>query len=303
MNHDPGFHLSCDQYLSLRLDAGSTDTTTWPCTGSNSHRLHGSGHADASRRDAPDRYRDSSLQRPAAIRDRGDWLVPCWAVYWCPPTSSAASRCVGRPHARQDVQERRCCSPPKRGSCLDSIDTSTLPGLRDRVAAGRNGLQLCARLRCHRDARGGLLSIQGKRWWLNGSRKKAGSTTTCRSMTRRRPISAPISPQPGSRPTKTRPCGARCTRAGGLSTRRMSRVDAFRMIQAAREGRRARRSQLPHLPGHRHHGVSAQWRHARSALQRIAAHESPSHGTKLYDRTADEVTIEDIENDREFEAG
>ena len=31
-----------------------------------------------------------------------------------------------------------------------------------------------------------------------------------------------------------------------------------------------------------------------SAPQRIAAHESPST-TKLYDRTADEVTVEDIE--------
>ena len=54
----------------------------------------------------------------------------------------------------------------------------------------------------------------------------------------------------------------------------------------------ARRGQLPHLPGHGHHGVSAQWRHARA--QAIAAHESP-RTTKLYDRTADEVTVEDIE--------
>ena len=48
-----------------------------------------------------------------------------------------------------------------------------------------------------------------------GSRKKAASTTPSRSTTRRRPISTPISPRPGSRPRKTRPYGARCRGRAG----------------------------------------------------------------------------------------
>jgi hypothetical protein len=50
---------------------------------------------------------------------------------------------------------------------------------------------------------------------------------------------------------------------------------------------------LSHLPCHGHHGVSAQWRLGRDA-QAIAAHESP-RTTKLYDRTSDEITLDEIE--------
>ena len=50
---------------------------------------------------------------------------------------------------------------------------------------------------------------------------------------------------------------------------------------------------LPHVPGDGDHGVSVEWGDARHA-QRIAGHASPKT-TKLYDRTADTISVDEIE--------
>jgi integrase/recombinase XerD len=44
------------------------------------------------------------------------------------------------------------------------------------------------------------------------------------------------------------------------------------------------------------HDLHAKWRHARSA-QQIAAHASP-RTTKLYDRTQDEISLDEVERIR-----
>ena len=82
-------------------------------------------------------------------------------------------------------------------------------------------------------------------------------------------------------------------RAGGMGARRMSRVDVFRMIK-----RRVKTIGLGEANCHtfRATGITAYLLNGGTLerAQAIAAHESP-RTTKLYDRTADEVTVEDIE--------
>ena len=56
--------------------------------------------------------------------------------------------------------------------------------------------------------------------------------------------------------------GSGARRAWGLVDR--DEMQGWYRAPTARHGRRARRGQLPHLPGHGHHRVSAQWRHARA---------------------------------------
>ena len=87
------------------------------------------------------------------------------------------------------------------------------------------------------------------------------------------------------------------TRTRELGERRMSRVDVFRMVK--------RRVQTAEL------GSAANWHTFRASgitayllnggtlerAQAIAGHESP-RTTQLYDRTADDITVEDIERIR-----
>ena len=81
--------------------------------------------------------------------------------------------------------------------------------------------------------------------------------------------------------------------AGWMGARRMSRVDVFRMIK-----RRVKTVGLGEANFHtfRATGITAYLLNGGTLerAQAIAAHES-QRTTKLYDRTADEVTVEDIE--------
>ena len=83
-------------------------------------------------------------------------------------------------------------------------------------------------------------------------------------------------------------------RPGRMGARRMSRVDVFRMIK-----RRVTALGLGEANCHtfRATGITAYLLNGGTLerAQAIAAHESP-RTTKLYDRTDDEVTVEDIEN-------
>lgn len=84
------------------------------------------------------------------------------------------------------------------------------------------------------------------------------------------------------------------TRHGELSDRPMTRNDAFRMVK-----RRAVAAGLPSTTCNhtfRATGITAYLANGGSIekAQAIAAHESP-RTTKLYDRTSDEITLDEIE--------
>ena len=129
---------------------------------------------------------------------------------------------------------------------------------------------------------------QGKRWWLRLQEK--GGTHHAVPVHHKAEAyldAARIAAE------KDAPLWHSMPRAGGLSARRMSRVDVFRMIK-----RRVKTVGLGEANCHTFlaTGITVYLLNGGTLerAQAIAAHESP-RTTKLYDRTADEVTIEDIE--------
>ena len=97
-------------------------------------------------------YRAPTIkQHLAAIRRLFDWLVTGQVMPTNPATSVRGPTHVVRTGKTPVLQPAEARLP------LDTIDTSTLPRPARSRAAGRDGLQLCARLRCRRHARRGLL--------------------------------------------------------------------------------------------------------------------------------------------------
>ena len=126
--------------------------------------------------------------------------------------------------------------------------------------------------------------------------RKAASATRCRRTTSSKPISTPISTRPASATTARAPSSAPPPyRTGTLTEKPMHRIDAYRMIQRrAAEARHSGRKIGCHT--FRATGITA-YLEAGGTLenaQAMAAHESP-RTTKLYDRTGDEITLDEVE--------
>lgn len=86
-------------------------------------------------------------------------------------------------------------------------------------------------------------------------------------------------------------------KTGHLTDRRMSRSDAFRMVK--RRAAAAGLSEKICCHTFRATGITAYLENGGTVenAQAIAAHESP-RTTKLYDRTSDEITLDEIERIR-----
>jgi len=84
------------------------------------------------------------------------------------------------------------------------------------------------------------------------------------------------------------------TKERGFSGERMSRIDVFRMIK--RHCRQAELGAAANCHTFRATGITAYLLNGGTieGAQAIAAHESP-RTTKLYDRTADDITRDDVE--------
>ena len=129
---------------------------------------------------------------------------------------------------------------------------------------------------------------QGKRWWLRLQEKGGKHHAVPVHHKAEAYLDAA-----GIAAEKDAPLWRSMPRPGGLSARRLSRVDVFRMIK-----RRVKTVGLGEANCHtfRATGITAYLLNGGTLerAQVIAAHESP-RTTKLYDRTADEVTFEDID--------
>ena len=203
------------------------------------------------------RYRAPTIkQHLAAIRRLCDWLVIGQVVPTNPATSVRGPTHVVRTGKTPVLQ------PAEARQLLDAIDTSTLRGLRDRALLAVMVYSF-ARVSAVVGMRVEDYYQQGKRWWLR-LQEKGGKHHALPVHHKAEASLDAYLDAAGIAAEKDAPLWRSMPRAGGMGARRMSRVDVFRMIQAAHQDRRARRGQLPHLPGHRHHGVSAQWRHARA---------------------------------------
>ena len=218
----------------------------------------------------------------AAIRRLFDWLV----IWQMVPANPAAS--VRGPTHVVKRGKTLVLQPAEARQLLDSIDTSTLSGLRDRALLGVMVYSF-ARVSAVVSMRVEDYYQQDKRWWLR-LQEKGGKhhAVPVHHKAEAYLDAAGIAAEKGA------PLWLSMPRAGGLGARRMSRVDVFRMIK-----RRVKAIGLGEANCHtfRATGITAYLLNGGplERAQRIAAHESP-HTTMLYDRTADEVTVEDIEN-------
>jgi site-specific recombinase XerD len=226
-------------------------------------------------------------QHLAAIRMLFDWLVTGQVVATNPAHSVRGPKHVvktGKTTVLTGEQARQL---------LDSIDTSTVVGLRDRAlisvmtfAFARIGVVVAMRVEDYYP--------NGKRWWLRlhekgGKRHEVPAHHTLEAYLDAY-IEAAGLRDGGKAPLFRSAAG----RTGALTDKPMHRVDAWRMIQrrAADLGTRSK------IGCHtfRATGITA-YLEAGGTLenaQAMAAHESP-RTTKLYDRTGDGITLDEVE--------
>lgn len=226
-------------------------------------------------------------QHLAGIRMLFDWLVTGQVVATNPAHAVRGPKHVvktGKTTVLDAEQARRL---------LDSIDTSTLIGLRDRAlisvmtfAFARIGAVVAMRVEDYYP--------KGKRWWVR-LHEKGGKRHEMPAHHNLEAYLDSYIESAGIRDGGKTPLFRTATgRTGTLTDTQMNRVDAWRMVQrrAAGLGFRVR------IGCHtfRATGITA-YLEAGGTLenaQAMAAHESP-RTTKLYDRTGDEITLDEVE--------
>ena len=226
-------------------------------------------------------------QHLAAIRMLFDWLVVGQVVATNPAHSVRGPKHVvktGKTTVLTGEQAREL---------LDSIDTSTVVGLRDRAlisvmtfAFARIGAAVAMRVEDYYP--------KGKRWWVRlhekgGKRHEMPAHHNLEAYLDAYIKAAGIGDE-GKSPLFRSAAG----RTDTLTEKPMNRVDAWRMVQrrAADLGMRIRVG----CHTFRATGITA-YLEAGGTLenaQAMAAHESP-RTTKLYDRTGDEITLDEVE--------
>jgi site-specific recombinase XerD len=226
-------------------------------------------------------------QHLAAVRMLFDWLVTGQVVATNP------AHAVHGPKHVVNRGKTTVLTAEQARELLDSIDTTTLIGLRDRAlisvmtfAFARIGAVVAMRVEDYYP--------QGKRWWVRlhekgGKRHEMPAHHNLEAYIDAYLDAAGIR-EDGKNPLFRSAAG----RSGELTIKPMHRVDAYRMIQ-----RRASELGMRIKVGchtFRATGITA-YLEAGGTLenaQAMAAHESP-RTTKLYDRTGDEITLDEVE--------
>jgi site-specific recombinase XerD len=229
----------------------------------------------------------SVKQHLAAIRMLFDWLVTGQVVATNPAHAVRGPKHVvktGKTTVLDAEQARRL---------LDSIDISTVVGLRDRAlisvmtfAFARIGAVVAMRVEDY--------FPKGKRWWVRlhekgGKRHEMPAHHNLEAYLDSYIEGAGIS-DAGKAPLFRSAAG----RTGTLTEKPMNRVDAWRMVQRRAEGLGMKVRIGCHT--FRATGITA-YLEAGGTLenaQAMAAHESP-RTTKPYDRTGDEITLDEVE--------
>ena len=170
------------------------------------------------------RYRAPTIkQHLAAIRRLFDWLVIGQVV----PTNPATS--VREPTHVVKTGKTPVLQPAEARQLLDAIDTSTLPGLRDRALLGVMVYSF-ARVSAVVSMRVEDYYQQGKRWWLR-LQEKGGKHHALPVHHKAEAYLDAYLDAAGIAAEKDAPLWRSMPRAGGMGARRMSRVDVFRMIK------------------------------------------------------------------------
>ncbi|MBX9623328.1 MAG: site-specific integrase [Gemmataceae bacterium] len=225
-------------------------------------------------------------QHLAAVRMLFDWLVTGQVL----ATNPAAS--VRGPMHVVKRGKTPVLDADQARQLLDSIDTAKLSGLRDRALIAVMVFSF-ARVSAAVSLRAEDYYQEGKRWWFRFREKGGKLHQVPAHHTAEAYLDAYLlAGRVGDE--KKVPLFQSVTRRGLLSGRQMTRNDALRMVK-----RRAKAAGLPDTTCNhtfRATGITAYLGNGGTIenAQAIAAHESP-RTTKLYDRTSDEITLDEIE--------
>lgn len=226
-------------------------------------------------------------QHLAAIRMLFDWLVTGQVV----PSNPAAS--VRGPRYSIKKGKTPVLSAQETRKLLDSIDTAHVVGLRDRALIGTMVYSF-ARVSAVVNMRMRDYYPQGKRYWIRLHEKGGKFHEVPAHHTAEKYLDEYIEAA-GIAEEKNKPL-FRTTRGNSreLTARAMSRFDTYKMIQRRAEDAGI----LSKIACHtfRATGITEYMRNGGTIehAQQIAAHESP-RTTKLYDRTNDEISLDEIE--------
>ncbi len=225
-------------------------------------------------------------QHLAAIRMLFDWLVTGQIV----PVNPAAS--VRGPKHVVRRGKTPVLKADQARQLLDSTNTDTIVGLRDRAIIG---------LMCYTFARVSAMtnmSIEdyyqsGKRWWVR-LHEKGGKRHEVPAHHNAEAYLDAYLDTAGIREERKSPLFRSVDKRRAITANPMARTDILRMVK-----RRALEAGLPSSTcchTFRATGITAYLENGGTIenAQAIAAHESP-RTTKLYDRTGDEITLDEVE--------
>ena len=225
-------------------------------------------------------------QHLSAIRALFDYLVVGQVLPSNPATPVRGPKYVVK-HGKTPV-----LSAAEARTLLDSIRLSRPSGFRDRALLATMVYSF-ARV-------GAMVSMnvedyyqQGKRWWLRLHEKGGKFHQVPAHHNAEQYLDAYLEAA-GIAHEKGTPLWRVMTTKGTVTGNRMSRLDVFRMVK--RRVRRAGLGVAANCHTFRATGITAYLLNGGSVenAQAIAAHESP-RTTKLYDRTADEISLDEIE--------
>jgi site-specific recombinase XerD len=225
-------------------------------------------------------------QHLAAIRMLFDWLVIGQVI----PANPAAS--VRGPKHVVSSGKTPVLTADEARLLLDSIDTGSIVGLRDRALIGVMVYSF-ARVGAVTAMRVGDYYLEGKRWWFR-LHEKGGKRHEVPAHHNAEAYMGAYLEAAGITEKKRSPLFRSVDRRRRLTGQPMTRTDVLRMIK-----RRAKAVGLPPtISCHtfRATGITAFLDNGGTIenAQAIAAHESP-RTTKLYDHTSDELTLDEIE--------
>ena len=249
--------------------------------------LHVASYIEGLQRDIA---KPSVKQHLAAIRMLFDWLVTGGIVATNP------AHAVRGPKHVVKRGKTPVLTPEEARALLDSIDTSTVVGLRDRALISIMTFTF-ARVGAVVDMRVDDYYPQGKRWWVRLHEKGGKRHEMPAHHTLEAYLDAYLDTA-GIRDSGKSPLFRSAVwHSGMLTDKAMHRIDAYRMIQrrAAAMGLKARIN----CHTFRATGITA-YMDAGGTLEKaqlMAAHESP-RTTKLYDRTGDAITLDEVERIR-----
>jgi integrase/recombinase XerD len=225
-------------------------------------------------------------QHLAAIRMLFDWMV----VGQIMPVNPAAS--VRGPKHVVKRGKTPVLRPEQARQLLDSIDTSTVVGLRDRALIGVMVYSF-ARVSAVTRMRVEDYYQNGKRWWLRLHEKGGKQHEVPAHHNAEAYLDAYIEAA-GIAGQKKTPLFRTINKYRQLTERPMYREDVLRMIKRRAEDAGLPASTCCHT--FRATGITAYLENGGTIenAQAIAAHESP-RTTKLYDRTSDEITLDEVE--------